>query len=258
MNDVRRLYYAAGWETGHTNQDLKQSMAALKGFKAATREKVGAPNVFEVVLLLPRAAAEKGTRKSLAITFLTLLQFDTLARPGEMCVMEATWCTSTRCRGGKSYRCASSPAIATVETRPSSRTTQYWLAMSSSSLGQPPPLLVEIARLVPHGPLLKMSLAEYGKELGLPVNEAKLARTGMVPHGNRHCGASLMALIRGRTSSTRSEMVEVVLAFSLDECCGDGRSTPQHGPEQKMYRLTVPPSRLGAAKLRKVDQKLVV
>lgn len=96
LAECRVLCYAARWKSGATNHDLKRSHAALQGFRACTRERIGLPNAWEATLLLVDEALKSGDAHETLAAAGLMLQLDLMARPGEMCAMTADWFFSVR------------------------------------------------------------------------------------------------------------------------------------------------------------------
>lgn len=194
LAECRVLYYATLWQTGLGNGDLKRSYAALQGFRSCTRERIGLPNSWEATLLLAHEGLQRGDPQEILTAAALLLQFDLMARLGEMCVLDASWIFSVRHRfsastalvvfflwdsSGRDKSKQQDDAVGVGEL-----TKHFWLC----------DLLRALARRSPTGSLLQLTLCEYETIFKRLAHRSGLSGLKMVPHGHRHGGASYMAL----------------------------------------------------------------
>lgn len=91
LAEARVLFYAVRWRTGATNGELRRSHASLAGFRSSTREPIGEPVMWEAACLMALSAVQNKRRDDAMVAVMMLAQFDLLARPGEMCALDASW-----------------------------------------------------------------------------------------------------------------------------------------------------------------------
>jgi integrase len=193
--EIRYLFYAIRWHYVLTNVDLPLANASRIGLGRATREAMRDPMTWEeVVLLAKQLLLVDGTaaRVGLETAILSLLEFDTYARPSEWLGVQADHLLKP-IRGADGMAACWSvtffPAtgIAVSKTRCQDDTIgigvtsvrRLWLNS-----------IVKQLKLKRHGQLLfTLTLANYEKSFKQACVKAQLPPS--VPHQLRHGGASL-------------------------------------------------------------------
>jgi hypothetical protein len=215
IGTARYLLHALKWDKGVKAKSFPKALAAIGGFKSVSHETMKDPNSWEAVLLAAEAGCRANTKHSVTAAAASLVQFDTLARPSEVLLMDGDWVFKTKSSKGD--------PVAALTFFPSSQSS------GDKNKQQDDTIVIGEVTHVPWLTQLMLglkgkcgkqkffgiTLAQYESEFTKNAAAAGLGRLKMTPHGNRHGGASRMALdgldsvkiqTRGRWSSNKSVM----------------------------------------------------
>lgn len=207
----RYLVHTVKFDADLDASHLPRTFKALSGYNASSGERLRDPKTWEMVVLQAEAGWDSGDVYRQLTAAAAMLQFDLLARPSEVLRIDSSWIfpiASSTSPGTAGVTFFPSSQSATDKTRQQDTldvgavTQQWWLG----------DLLRLLQKTHTQGPLFHLTLPLYEKCFRANCVEAGLAMKG-TPHGNRHGGASLMALAeqssleiqtRGRWASSQS------------------------------------------------------
>lgn len=208
----RYLVHAIKFDVDLSPDQLPKTFKALNGYKATANEKLRDPNTWEMVVLQAAVGWNSGDPHRQLAGIAAMVQFDILAGPSEVLRIDASWIfpvvsQNTPATTGVTFFPSSQEA--TDKTRQQDDTLDVGVVTQQWWLGD---LLRFLAKTRPTGPFFPMSLNLFEKCFHTNCVEAGLLMKS-TPHGNRHGGASLMALAgmgslevqtRGRWASSQS------------------------------------------------------
>ncbi len=215
IGTARYLLHALKWDKGVKAKLFPKALSAIAGFKSVSHETMKDPNSWEAVLLAAEAGCRANTKHSVTAAAASLVQFDTLARPSEVLLMDGDWVFKTKSSEGN--------PVAALTFFPSSQSSgdknkQQDDTIVIGEVTHVPwltQLMLGLKAKCGEQKFFGITLAQYESEFTKNAAAAGLARLKMTPHGNRHGGASRMSLegldsvkiqTRGRWSSNKSVM----------------------------------------------------
>lgn len=187
-------------------------MGSLKGFANLCRGKLRDPIVKEALVLGIAGGLLRETETSVAVAAAMALQYDTLARPSEVIAIARQLIVGDyRALTGERWVLTFFPATADEVSKTRQQDDTVVIGEVLPWVSQCVPALVQRAQF---GKIFLFDLPTYEREMQNKLEAGGVGGVG-TPHGNRHGGASLMAVMgaphqavqaRGRWASDSSVM----------------------------------------------------